>query len=248
MIMTFQVKDSGNRQEWGTGSKRDTNEGKPRYDLISVHALTRLAEHMAKGAKKYGERNWELGQPTNRYYESALRHLYMYLTDDSEDHLAAVLFNVMAIIHMQTEIEAGRLPEYLDDVYRRLPLDTDKILESVTPQYAQMLSDIVDEQTAKKTKQINEIALQQVALQAKMFGVNVRKVDNPKPRSKVEYKPTKPNPKDYIDNEHVNTLAGDMMQKLKYCVDCHKDTLPTKESALAPEHCSECDYPYDIYE
>lgn len=194
----FQVKDSGNRQEWNTGSKRDTNEGKPRYDLISVHALTRLAEHMAKGAKKYGERNWEQGQPTGRYYESALRHLYMYLTDDSEDHLSAVLYNVMAIIHTQTEIEAGLLPEYLDDVYRRLPSDTDKI--------------------------------QEASLIVKAFGV-----------SKVD----KPNPKDYIDSEHIETRVDEMLKHLKYCTTCGKDTLPTKESALAPEHCTECEVLYE---
>ena len=29
------VQDSGKRQDFGTGSVRDTNEGKPRYDLIS---------------------------------------------------------------------------------------------------------------------------------------------------------------------------------------------------------------------
>ena len=71
----FVVKDSGEREDFGTGSVRDTDSGKPRYDLVSVPALTRLAHHLRKGAEKYSERNWELGQPASRFYASALRHL-----------------------------------------------------------------------------------------------------------------------------------------------------------------------------
>ncbi|MCH7994117.1 MAG: hypothetical protein IIB57_06700, partial [Planctomycetes bacterium] len=67
------VKDSGNRQKFQTGSVRDDNEGKPRYDLITPIGLHRLAMHYANGAKKYGDRNWEKGQPLNRYIESAER-------------------------------------------------------------------------------------------------------------------------------------------------------------------------------
>lgn len=100
----FITKDSGQRQEFQTGSLRDTNEGKPRYDLISIHGLKRLADLMARGAKKYGERNWEKGQPVSRFYESLFRHLIAYREGDrSEDHLAAITFNTFGIIHMEEE-------------------------------------------------------------------------------------------------------------------------------------------------
>ena len=111
------VKDSGARQQFGTGSVRDTRDGKGRYDLISPIALRRLAKHYENGAKKYGDRNWEQGQPLSRYLDSAMRHTCAILhgmTD--EDHAAAVMWNMAAYIHTQELIRAGALPADLDDM------------------------------------------------------------------------------------------------------------------------------------
>ncbi len=100
------IKDSGKREDFPTGAVRDTEEGKPRYDLISVPAMTRLAHHLRKGAEKYNARNWEKGMDYSRLYSSALRHLMQWSAGDrDEDHLAAVLFNVMALAHFD---ELGR--------------------------------------------------------------------------------------------------------------------------------------------
>jgi hypothetical protein len=99
VTMGFVTKDSGEREEYPTGARRDTQAGKPRYDLIPIEALTRWAELMARGAEKYGDRNWEKGIPTERFYASALRHLLQWRSGDStEDHLSAVLFNIGGII------------------------------------------------------------------------------------------------------------------------------------------------------
>ena len=68
------IKDSGVRQDFETGSRRDTRDGKGRYDLLPMRAIQRLARHFEGGAKKYGDRNWEKGQPISRYLDSALRH------------------------------------------------------------------------------------------------------------------------------------------------------------------------------
>src|SRR5688500_10968468 len=85
------VKDSGEREVFSTGSKRDTRKGKGRYDLITPLGLKRLAVHYENGAIKYGDRNWEKGQPLSRYLDSAIRHLYCYLAGmRDEDHLAAI--------------------------------------------------------------------------------------------------------------------------------------------------------------
>lgn len=93
------VKDSGKREEFATGSVRDTQDGKGRYDLIPVGPLKRLSKHYENGAKKYGDRNWEKGQPSSRYYSSAMRHLTNYMAGDrSEDHLAAVAWNAFAMM------------------------------------------------------------------------------------------------------------------------------------------------------
>ena len=72
-------------------------EDKPRYDLIWLPGLRRLAELMARGAMKYGDRNWEQAstvEEMDRFKASLLRHTYQYLEGDrTEDHMAAIVFN-----------------------------------------------------------------------------------------------------------------------------------------------------------
>lgn len=115
----YVTKDSGERIEWSTGSRRDTNEGKPRYDLIGRHGMKRVADLMARGAVKYGENNWAEGQSVSRSYESAFRHLIQFAEGDAEeDHLAAVVFNIFNIIHVQEEKKKSREGfDALDDMY-----------------------------------------------------------------------------------------------------------------------------------
>jgi len=111
------VCDSGAREEFATGSRRDTRAGKGRYDLITPIGLKRLAVHYENGACKYGDRNWERGQPVSRYLDSAIRHLYAYLAGDrSEDHLAAAAWNALGAIHTEEMTAAGVLPPALNDV------------------------------------------------------------------------------------------------------------------------------------
>jgi hypothetical protein len=98
----FVTKDSGERQQFATGAKRDTQTGKPRYDLIPPGPLKRLAELMARGAEKYGDGNWTQGMPTSRFMASLLRHAEAYRAGDrDEDHLAAVCFNAFAIMYFE---------------------------------------------------------------------------------------------------------------------------------------------------
>lgn len=107
----YTTNDSGERVDFSTGSKRDTNEGKSRVDLIWIGFLFRLGDLLARGAKKYGENNWMLGQPISRSYESALRHLLSWREGETtEDHLAAVCFNVMSIMYVVAMVKLGKLP------------------------------------------------------------------------------------------------------------------------------------------
>ena len=113
----FVVKDSGERQQFDTGAKRDTRTGKGRFDLISPIMLRRLAVLMEKGAVKYGPRNWEKGLPQSRVRDSALRHINNYregLRD--EDHVIQAIFNLMAIVHQEELCKAGLLPKELLDL------------------------------------------------------------------------------------------------------------------------------------
>lgn len=113
-----EVEDSGRRQEFPTGSVRDTREGKGRYDLISMIALERLAKHYENGAKKYGDHNWEKGQPLSRYLDSTIRHVVKYMLGSRvEDHMAAVAWNAFAFIHTEQLIKDGKLPKELDDCH-----------------------------------------------------------------------------------------------------------------------------------
>ena len=110
------IEDSGLRQSFNTGSVRDLRGGKGRYDLISAVFLKRLARHYELGAEKYGDRNWEKGQPVSRYLDSAMRHVVRYLDGErGEDHLTASAWNLAAAIHTLEMIRRGSLPQELDD-------------------------------------------------------------------------------------------------------------------------------------
>ncbi len=116
--MSYELPDSGAREVFSTGSRRDSQLGKGRYDLLSWHALERIAKHMENGARKYGDRNWEKGQPLGRYLNSAMRHLIKWASHEtSEDHLAAACWNLMALMHTGHQIELGHLPKSLGENY-----------------------------------------------------------------------------------------------------------------------------------
>jgi hypothetical protein len=108
------TEDSGKRRFFKTGAVRDTDINKPRYDLIPPQALWRVAMLYARGAAKYGENNWQKGIPSQQMLASAMRHMEAYRCgDDSEDHLAAVVWNVLAL--MQYEAEGRDTPVLFRD-------------------------------------------------------------------------------------------------------------------------------------
>lgn len=104
--MTFETKDSGKREEYESGMRRDTQEDKPRYDLIWEPMLTRWAELMHRGAEKYGDNNWMLAnseEEAQRFKASAWRHFVQWTRGDrDEDHAAAVMFNVAAYEYVES--------------------------------------------------------------------------------------------------------------------------------------------------
>lgn len=128
-FLTFtSVKDSGERTEFKTGAVRDRQKGKGRYDLLPPYAIKRLALHFENGADKYAARNWEKGMPTERYMDSAIRHLFEYLSGlRDEDHLAAAAWNVLCLIETEYRIEKGILPKNLDTLPKLLKEKRDYI-------------------------------------------------------------------------------------------------------------------------
>jgi len=100
MTKEFVIRDSGKRETFPSGAVRDTNEGKIRWDLLPLEALKRVAQHYTNGAKKYEANNWKKGISTERFIESAFRHWAEYLLGETdEDHLSAVVFNILGIIY-----------------------------------------------------------------------------------------------------------------------------------------------------
>lgn len=109
MERKFITKDSGQRVEYPSGMTRDLQDGKTRYDLVPIGPLKRLADLYTRGAEKYGEFNWQLAnseEELQRFKASGLRHFYQALAGDTdEDHLAAVAWNVFAIMWLQEKLE-----------------------------------------------------------------------------------------------------------------------------------------------
>lgn len=96
---SFQIKDSGERQQFTSGMVRDVTTGKTDYSLVfDGPMLKRWAVHLTKGAIKYAARNWMKADgdvELQRFRESALRHFIQWFEgEEDEDHASAVYFNI----------------------------------------------------------------------------------------------------------------------------------------------------------
>lgn len=120
--MGWETKDSGERIDYPSGMRRDIQSGKPRFDLLTVddqpyneQFITRIASLLARGAEKYGERNWQLAdspEELSRFRASGLRHMFQYMAGESdEDHAAAVVFNLMAAEYVKWKLENAQVTE-----------------------------------------------------------------------------------------------------------------------------------------
>lgn len=114
-MTSYETKDSGVHQEYESGMKRDSQDGKPRFDLIRTklqpyeeQMITRYAALLARGAAKYSARNWENGngeEELERAKASLLRHTEQLVAGEAdEDHAAAVWFNAQAIEYFRWRI------------------------------------------------------------------------------------------------------------------------------------------------
>jgi hypothetical protein len=121
---------------FSTGSRRDSREGKGRFDLLvkdCPRALTLLAKHFEGGAAKYGDGNWTKGQPLSAYLDSGTRHAVMAAQGlTNEDHLVAWAWNAIAALETRERIAEGVLPETLADVFplRVKPSEPAPVVES----------------------------------------------------------------------------------------------------------------------
>jgi len=115
--MTFEIKDSGKREEYIGGMVRDTAADKLDYTLVLDGPMfQRWVEHLTNGAKKYEKRNWMRAQgqlEKDRFRESAFRHFMQWYNGEvDEDHAAAVFFNINGVEYIgfnpETKTAAGK--------------------------------------------------------------------------------------------------------------------------------------------
>lgn len=132
-IEDFVVKDSGKRQDYESGMRRDVEDDKPDFTLaVDGPMFERYAMHLTKGAKKYGRRNWQLAnseEEMERFKRSAFRHLIQWLAGDrDEDHAAAIMFNVNAAEYVRGRIDKTDWDKQAvyDDYFYRTEGDAEK--------------------------------------------------------------------------------------------------------------------------
>lgn len=112
----YKVGEDVIRTHFEGGGMRDSQAGKPRFDLLlparvpyADQMLTRWAAHMAAGADRYEDRNWEQfgdNEAYERARASAFRHFMQWMAGETdEDHAAAVFFNVMAAEYVKGRLE-----------------------------------------------------------------------------------------------------------------------------------------------
>jgi Domain of unknown function (DUF5664) len=129
-IRDFVTKDSGAKSEYASGMQRDTRAGKPYLELMypegvpfDEQMIVRLGRLYARGAEKYGERNWEKActpKELEHYKGSLHSHMIHVLigTDDGEDHAAAVLWNLIALVNTRRNISIAKETEFARPEHR----------------------------------------------------------------------------------------------------------------------------------
>lgn len=87
----------------GTGARY--NDGKTRFDLIPLSALTDCADVFAYGAQKYASWNWLRGMPWSVPYACLMRHLDAWQRGEELDpesglpHLGHAMCNLIMLSH-----------------------------------------------------------------------------------------------------------------------------------------------------
>lgn len=106
-IKNWRERMADNKSTNQTSNGQKFDGGKERFDLIPVKPIMHLAKLYAKGADKYGVRNWEKGIEYGRLYSAAERHMKKYWGGekydpiDGQHHLVASIWNLMAIMEFE---------------------------------------------------------------------------------------------------------------------------------------------------
>lgn len=112
------------------GMKADA--GKPRVGLIPPKIIEMIAAQYTMGADKYVQYNWALGMNYERVYSALQRHVLAwwggerYDPIDNVDHLVAVIWNAMTLLHY--ELDPERYKQFDDRPHTMTP---ERIMEFI---------------------------------------------------------------------------------------------------------------------
>jgi len=119
----YVTKVTGEPTVYADGMRRDATAGKPKFRLMwpkgvpyTQQLMYRVAMKYTQGGEKYGDRNWERSstEESLAHHEDSLeRHLHQFLqgVEDGEDHAAAVVWGVNAVLVTRRNIAARELEE-----------------------------------------------------------------------------------------------------------------------------------------
>jgi hypothetical protein len=84
-----------------------SSEKKPRYDLIPMSALQKLAARFAYGAAKHGDLNYRKGWDDPEFIRDRVNHLIEHTLkyasgDRSIDHLGAIMCNAAILCDLES--------------------------------------------------------------------------------------------------------------------------------------------------
>ncbi len=110
-------KEEGPEREFSTGAHKQAAAGKGTPVLVPADAYMEVAKHFEEGATLHGARNWEKGIPLSELINSLERHIAaekMGKTDERHDR--AMAWNALVYLATKARIQAGILPQELDDM------------------------------------------------------------------------------------------------------------------------------------
>ncbi len=110
-------KEDGPERIFSTGASKQAAAGKGTPVLFPPDAYLEISKHFEEGAALHGDRNWEKGIPLSELMNSLERHtqqVKMGLTDEA--HMLAMAWCGVVFVATKLRIDAGILPEELDDI------------------------------------------------------------------------------------------------------------------------------------
>lgn len=92
-----ELKEDGITQNGPICRNVSAEESKTIFDTACfAHMMLEASKLYEAGANKYGENNWKLGMPVNRYIDSGVRHYLKTLRgDDDEPHYRGFVWNLL---------------------------------------------------------------------------------------------------------------------------------------------------------